>query len=565
MGSLTSSVPSRLAPFVVSSCDSDDPPAPTFNVEFDAPGGSGLAGGVVSAIGFAPAVPLNFTLRTGVVVNGTVTVNDVLTNGIDVSFQEATGLPDVDGDTTAGAGNYTVTVSQGTWVVVLDGGAALGTTTFGGVNVTGPGPVTLPALDIPTVSVTGTVLDNTGAPVNGVQVRLTGAVSGAVVNVVTNALGQYTATLVPDTYEADVTPIGVPANTLLRQRYPGLGVPFGVTSFTLSPHVLTRGVTIQGTLSLAAVSDIDFDLTAGSVFFPPPDITTDAFGNFTTGLLPPSNTITFDVEPPGASGFPRQLLSVPTGTLDQVGLTLTLQSGFIVTGVVRFSDGSLAEDVEVDATPTDIFAPFPDDDDTDAAGVFEISVFSGTYNIKFVPDPGTNPVPDFPRLLPDVVITQDTNLSVVLPGDVTLPAAATVTGTVSDTGGPVGAGDVRVEVNVPGIGVFSSNTDGAGMYSLLLPVGTHTLNVIAQAGAFVNVALQSLTVNVVTAPGSLANQNITLTAANTGKTVVTGTVFAPGGTVPVAFTDVVARDSATGDVLGQATTDVNGVYTIVIP
>ena len=137
---------------------------------------------------------------------------------------------------------------------------------------------------------------------------------------------------------------------------------------------------------------------------------------------------------------------------------------------------------------------------------------------------------------------------------------AILTGTVTN-GGPA---EPDIKVEIAGVTGASDVTDGSGVYSFLAPVGTHTLTLTAEAGSLQNMALQPVTGVVVTTPGPVT-QNIALSLAATGSTVVQGTVFEPNSTTPVAGAEVIARDNTTGNVLGKAISDGSGNYVLVIP
>ena len=61
-----------------------------------------------------------------------------------------------------------------------------------------------------------------------------------------------------------------------------------------------------------------------------------------------------------------------------------------------------------------------------------------------------------------------------------------------------------------------------------------------------------------------AGPSSALTLATTGGTVVTGIVYEPDGTTPVQNAIVTARHNTTGDIIGKATTDALGAYSLVI-
>ncbi|MFQ5843951.1 MAG: hypothetical protein ACE5JG_03085 [Planctomycetota bacterium] len=527
----------------------------TFSVMFAAPGGSGFADGQIGGVPMAPAVTRDFTLAPGVGVTGVVTdgAGAPLAN-VDVSFRTSATAPEVDASTTDAAGSYSVTVAEGTWVAVLTSNTgSLGTTSLGGLLVAAPGPVTHDFQFAATVTVSGTVLDSLGAAVGAAQVELTGAQKAAQVTVVADAAGFYTASVVPDTYEAVVTPAGAAAATHLKQRFPGIVVGGALTrNFTL-----TRGVQVSGTvftnvgLPLLQDTDIDASLPPGSNFFQPATVTTNPLdGTYVLGLLPPGSA-TFELNAPGDSGFPlqrfsRQIVGPANQTVD-----FTLALGVVLSGTVFRDDGVTPEpSVEIEPLPRNASLP-PDNGDSDAAGRYEISLFPGTYDLVITPDPANLQLPE------RRVVTVFGPMTL----DLALTRGALLGGTVTEPGGVTPAADIRVEI--PNVDGASAVTDAAGAYSFLAPPGVHTLDLVAENGPFKDMALAPVPGVGVAVPGPVT-QDITLALATTGRTVVQGTVFAPGGVAPVAGVDVEAMN-ALGDVLGRAVTDAAGAYTLVIP
>jgi len=144
--------------------------------------------------------------------------------------------------------------------------------------------------------------------------------------------------------------------------------------------------------------------------------------------------------------------------------------------------------------------------------------------------------------------------------DVVLARGAMLTGTVTSDGvTPVP--DIRVEIaNARGA---SDVTDGAGQYSFLAPLGTHTLQLAARDGPFEDIALAPVTGVLVTAPGPVVH-DVTLVLATTGSTIVRGTVYGPDGLTPVTGAEIMAHDDTTGDTVGRTVSDSRGVYLLVI-
>lgn len=531
---------------------------PTFDLTVEPPGGSGLASAQAGGFTFVPAVSRSFTLSTGVLVNGQVTdgVGAPLA-GVDVSFRTSAGAPESDGATTDIGGNYQVRVTAGTYVAVVDSNVgSLGSITVTGIPVVAPGPVNGVDLQFASpVSISGTVFEfDLLTAIPGAQIDATGTGTGASASVVADGFGDYNVSLVPDIYTVVVTPAAPSDATHLKETFSGQVVTVAMVG---ADFVLTRGVQVSGTVFdnlsvfLDEFTDIEAILPANSPYFPPADVTTsDIDGTYTIGPVP-IGTVTFDVEAPGDTGFPTQrfVRQIVGPTVETEDFTLAL--GFVLTGIILRDTGLPEEDVEVKPVPTN-GSLAPDDDDTDIAGVFEISLFAGTYDVQITPTTAN-------LQLPEVVTI--TVIGPPLPLFVTLTLGTILDGTVFEPDGFTFAPDVRVQI--PNVLGASDVTDGLGDYSFLAPIATHTLTVADEGGNFEDIALDPVP-GVVVGLISPVTEDITLSVAvSGGTTVVQGTVLDLGGT-PVNLAEITARGSS-GDKIGRAFTDALGAYTLVIP
>jgi hypothetical protein len=532
---------------------------PTFDLEFNAPGGTGFAGGNVTDIVLAANVRQDFTLANGIGVTGVVTTTaGNLMSGVKVSYRTAVDSPAVDGDVTDVNGIYTVAVPAGTWVVELDpGNAALGVHVTTGIAVASPGPVTV-NLQIPVaVNISGFVLEDNGVNFVGAStLEFTGTQTQATASITATVLtASYSIDLVPDTYEVIVTPAGIAAQSQMKQRF--TGIVLGASGLNQN-FILTRGITVTGTifdnlgLVLQENTDVDVDLPAGSTFFPPPGVTANAAsGTYTIGPVPIGSMV-FEIEPPGDTGLPKQQFTRQIGGPSPDTEDFSLAKGFVLSGVIFQQDGVTPEgDADIEALPTDgSLAPDDDRSDTDT-GDYDISLFAGTYNLQITPQLGSFQLPQTTL----ITIGGDTTLNV------TLTQGAAVLGTVLQPDAATPAEDVRVEI--VGATGASAITEVNGAYAFIAPGGTHTLTLTDEGGPFEGIAIDPVT-GVVVIPPVPTIQDITLTLATTGSTVITGTVFAPDGVTPVANVEVIARNSS-GDKVGRAVTDINGNYSLVIP
>lgn len=532
------------------------PPPPTFDLEFNAPGGTGFAGGNVTGILVAANVVQNFTLANAISVTGQVTTTaGAPMLGVKVSFRTTVDAPAVDGSITDLTGTYTVAVPAGTWVVELEPGiAALGVHVTTGVAVASPGPVTRDFQIAAAVNFSGFVLDDGLNPIGASTLEFTGTQTQATASITADASASYSVDLVPDTYEVIVTPAGIAADSQLKQRFTGIVV--GVSGL-IRDFTLTRGATVTGTIfddlsvALLEATDVDVELPAGSNFFPPPGVSAnDVSGVYSIGPVPIGAMI-FEIDAPGDSGLPKQQFTRQIGGALPQTEDFALARGFVLSGVIFQQDGVTPEsDADIDAEPTNgSLAPGGDRSDT-VTGDYVISLFAGTYDFQIEPEPGSFQLPQ----TTSITISGDTTL------DLTLVEGALVAGIVLQPDGITPAEGIQVEI--VGVTGASAVTDDFGAYALVAPGGMHTLTLTDTGGPFEGIAIDPVT-DVVVVPPVPTIRDITLALAMTGSTVVTGTVFAPDGVTPVAGVEVIARDSS-DDKVGRAVTDSNGNYILVI-
>jgi hypothetical protein len=526
-----------------------------FALTFEAPDGTGFVGGELRGVGGDPVTVLDFELRDGEAVSGTVTDGaGTPLAGVEVAFVAQGGTMPLDVATTDGAGSYAVTVAAGTWRVALDTQVqALGTVEMTDVVVASGGGTQdfgLPS----TFTLTGTVTETFGPGIAGATLDFRGLLTGAEVSVTADPTGAYSAVLIPDDYEIVVTPAGGSALTHLKQRFP-TNVLAGAGTLDFA---LLEGATVTGTVlddlgsPLLQVADVDAVLDAAGDFFAPPSVQTNpADGTYTLGPLPPG-PVDFEVLAPGTSGFPLQRITQTlAGPGAIAGVDQLLQAGMVLTGTISQDDGFTPEpNALLRLLPLGGgLAPAPIT--TDLLGDYAVSVFTGDYDLTVLPEVANL---QLPRELADL------DLSAAGIQDVTLALGSLVQGTVLEPDGLTPAPDVFVQIT--GELGASATTDPTGFYQFIAPPGTHDLLLAAQDGAFEDVALDPLAgVNAVA--GLVTPADVTLALATAGPEVISGIVFEPDGLTLAANVTVTAHD-ADGDVVGKTTTSGAGTYVLVI-
>lgn len=534
-----------------SSSSDDDKKGPTFTTTFVAPHDMDLVGGQKKAE-YKNEVTLDYTLTDAVPVTGTVTdgaLNPLV--GVRVSFAPSASAPALDWDVTDGSGDYAVALKPGTWVARVEAAGENGTHTFGDLDVPEFG-TTIDLMFPAATAITGTVYETGGPAIPGATLVFTGQSTGAVVAVVADGAGDYAADLPADTYDVVVTPSGGSATTHLAEVMHGVVVATpGAMDFDLD-----AGATVSGTVlddlgsPLLDAATVWVELPEGSDYVAPASTTASASdGSYSIGPVP-LGSVTFVVAPSSDTGFPEQEVPHTISSSGAVTEDLMLVAGVVVQGTVLEDDGVTGADCTVQFVPADgdlrtqAVA-------TDGAGDWTVSVFPGDYEVVRTPnDPGDLQLPESEM----VTITAATTL------DATLTAGVVLQGTVLEPDGGTPASDVHVAL--AGVPTSSDTTDALGGYSFLAPVGTFDLVLTGTTERWMYTPLEDVTGVVVTAPGPVT-QDVTLSLSTTGSTVVTGMVFAPDGTTPVADVEVTARDEQ-GDILGRTYTATDGSYTLPI-
>jgi hypothetical protein len=333
-------------------------------------------------------------------------------------------------------------------------------------------------------TVTGSVVDQNGAPVEGVQVFAYNAVAS--VGTVTNSSGYYTLTLNAENFYDIVfnPPLGTGlAPKVERGIHAGQSVPLNV--------ILLPGYSVSGTVYNATQSNVvsnvaiyAFSQDTYQGFGLPP---TTVSGTYQISLSTGTWTLTFT--PPPFSGLgPTQTTVILTNDLS---LDIILPLGFTVRGQVK-GNGRDQPKVEIFAQdpPKGGFGFSP----TDLSGRYTGTLPAGNFDILFFAPPFSG--------FGSTVMT-----NVIGPPDaernLTLPTGWTVSGTVG-CGGGLANSFVEAQPYPPlSAGRFSGwgRSAGAdGFYALALQSGVYTI-VVSPPGSFAQrivpmvVVTQDLTLN----------------------------------------------------------------------
>jgi len=248
-----------------------------------------------------------------------------------------------------------------------------------------------------------------------------------------------------------------------------------VGSVNLGTIVLPPGVALSGRV----IDDLGFpvaninldviDQATGSRLITPFD-RTDLFGNFTIGVPTVPIEVRFDATPvviPILAS--KRILLSPTVDLN-IG-DLQLEPGVIVSGNVRTTGGAPVDGADLDFTDsTSQERAYTPHDNTDEFGNFLVVVPLGTYDVQVCPVAGQLLVSEE---IDNVPLLVDASLGII-----NLEPGFILSGTVTHANGTPAAGiDIDVEISATGstIALCVDNTNGAGFYSVIVPIGTFNL------------------------------------------------------------------------------------------
>ncbi len=224
--------------------------------------------------------------------------------------------------------------------------------------------------------------------------------------------------------------------------------------------------------------DLDFeDQSIGQIIFTPND-DTDSNGNYSTTVPTGTYRIFFNA-PPGSGYFDGRLDDEVINS-DRV-IDMTLSSGIFVSGFVKDTNGVGLFNVDLNfydaVTGVNMGSV---DDNTDVSGFYNVLAEPNkTYNILYRPPLGD---PHVAHQANGVVV----GTSNVSRPDVVLATGFFVSGSVfrEGTNNPVQSADIDVENSTTGdpVVVGFDNTDGNGIYQVVLPAGTYDMLANPPAG-----------------------------------------------------------------------------------
>lgn len=407
-------------------------PAGTYDIRYRPVNGEQLIPVEFFAVDILTDTTIDVTLLPATTLSGTVTgpgAIPVLNADIDVIDVVTGDKIDTPGDNTDLAGFYSVTIPPGEYDVDVDPLTGSGLAPAVSRNVIVTTDMTLDFSLEAGVTLSGAVRDPFSQAVIDVDIDLTNEATGEAVYLTTdktNLSGDYSFSCPLGTFTVDFQP---PLITGLA--------PLTVTGVTVSSDMtlnadLTAGLSLSGTVTNAFAApvesvDIDAKSVPGELSVPLVGDNTDALGIFATLISP--GVYDIEVEPPAARRLAALKLPALNLTVD-TALTLTLDTGMVISGVVRDTDNTLFPAVRLVALTTPAGdTVFISSDKTDLAGAYSAIVPVGSYDLIYKPDSALGRSDSV--IFAGVTIASDTTIDVTFSG-APPPPSHTISGTVTD-------------------------------------------------------------------------------------------------------------------------------------
>ncbi|MGA1533912.1 MAG: hypothetical protein ACO4B4_05320 [Planctomycetota bacterium] len=381
-------------------------PAGSWELEVEAPAGSGLAGTIVDLAVTPPGPVLlgTITLANGVLVSGVTTTGVAPVPDVDLDFVITTTgseLPTPD-DNADGSGVFGVLVGADTYDIQ-----------FRPPFISGRAPVELPAVAVtaptdlgnvvlpPGVALTGTITLG-GVPLPGARITLSQGGSPVLVfGNRTDLLGNFALRQVADVYDITVTPpIGLPAAPVTIPAI-DLTIP-AVIDVDLIPTGPTPPPPVLGLSCTLAGNDVQLGWTLGSSDYEEILVLRNAV---VVGVLGPQSTSFIDAGLPAGS-YEYLVRSMRSGLFSSDSecsvMTAPTQLPFIRADATGDGAVNIADAINILGVLFDPLIPLPtcrDRLDVNDDGSSDIS--DAVYLLSFLFTGGPPPPPPFPSVGPD--------------------------------------------------------------------------------------------------------------------------------------------------------------------
>jgi hypothetical protein len=439
------------------------------------------------------------TTHAGVIVGQVLGSQGVGVPGVDIDVKNlgSGGTPDIFNDGTDANGFFATTVPDGVYLVTFKPPAppvSSDLTLFVNsqviVGTTNMGVLTLPA----GVAVSGRLVTSQGFPVSGVGLDAVDALTGANLPLngdTTSVFGEFAVAIPANPVQLQFLPKNIIGLTLAARS---LGVNLAVDTdlgdiLLEDGHVVTVTVTNAAGLGLVGIDTDAFNPALGEDMFTPGDNT--GLGGVVSVVLPDGD-YEFAIEPTVTSSLVAQALPLTVAGTDVNLGSVALQPGSRLSGLVSKANGSPFQGVDVDVKdPLTGLGLHLVGDHTTAAGIYQVIVPPGVWNVEFEPPVG---LPYAIVIVPDVLVSGSTVLSTVLP-DCPLPCGpAAIHSIFPANGHPTGNQPLTVtgqNFRDDGSIIIFIGGKRATVTGVIEPDTAFVLTPSGKSGATVNVGLAS--------------------------------------------------------------------------
>lgn len=327
--------------------------------------------------------------------------------------------------------------------------------------------------------VTGSVIDDTGAPLSGIDMNAIDELGNAadLFNDDTDLNGNFSVLFPEGTWEANLRSVDPTATQeWVPHTYPLMVVtePVDLGTIQMFPGYHFSGEVNNSTGDRIAGADLDAEHSATGIPITINNDTTDNNGRF--DVLLPQGSILLEIDPPATGPILQTVvlsLDVVTGPPVDLGF-IVLPDGVLLSGRCIDSTGVPIGLVDVelfDSATGTLYPTIHENGATD--GTFSFAIDPGIYDLMLVPPAGTG---FGPTLISSVSVLASTAL-----GDLVLAAGVQLSGSVTAAG--VALPDVLIEISDPASGTIppwgTLITDPLGQYSVPLIPGTYDVNFFA--------------------------------------------------------------------------------------
>ncbi len=378
-------------------------------------------------------------------------------------------------------------------------------------------------------AITGRVVDANGVGVAGVDIDFIKLGGGGgnphELNDGTDANGNFVTTVDPGIYEVLFFPPTPPVTTLLAGSVTPVSISGTVNMGTIT---LVAGASLQGTVqndASAPVGGVKISVykTNTEALVLMKNNTSSAFGTFNIAV-PKNQPLRAEFLTSGVIGqtlAPQAILGTIPGNTNMG--TLTLHTGFHVTGTVRRENGTAVFGADVDAITPANLTLFTPNDNSNTLGIFDVIIPAGSYQLSITRPTG--------QVLVDIELNNVLVSAATDVGTVTLRNGVFLTGGVRDgLGNPVVAADVNaieVATGLP-LALGADNTNATGFYSVVVPTGLLHIR-FAPPGPHTlldTVQYRNVLVTGNTTRNAVLNRK-SLTPSNQGNATITGPIILP--------------------------------------